>query len=217
MPDLDFQVETAEPIPYAAAPLLAFKLRVARTGMDQAPIHSILLRCQIRIEPTQRRYGPQEQERLFDLFGKPEDWNRSLRSMLWTHTSVIVPTFIGSTVVDLPVPCTFDFNVAATKYFYALDKGEVPLLLLFSGTIFYEADDGRLQVAQVSWDKEAAYRLPVQTWQRMMDLYYPNSAWVCLRKDVFDRLCQYKSSRALPSWEQAFESLLSAMDEQVTA
>ena len=215
MPDLDIRVEKAEAVAYAAAPLLGFKLRVAQTGMDQPPIRSILLHCQIRIEPAQRRYGPHEQEQLFDLFGKREDWNRSLRTMLWTHASTSVPSFTGSTVVELPVPCTFDFNVAATKYFDALDNGEVPLLLLFSGTIFYEADDGRLQVAQIPWEKEAAYRLAVQTWRQMMDLYYPNGAWLCLRKDVFDRLHRYKSSRALPSWEQALENLLSAADAQV--
>jgi hypothetical protein len=215
MPELDFRVEKAEAVAYAAAPLLGFELRIAQTGTDQPPIRSILLQCQIRIEPAQRRYGPHEQDKLFDLFGKREDWNRTLRSMLWTHTSTVAPSFTGSTVVELPVPCTFDFNVAATKYFDALENGEVPLLLLFSGTIFYEADDGRLQVGQIPWEKEAAYRLPVQTWKQMMDLYYPNSAWLCLRKDVFDRLQRYKSSRASLSWEQALENLLPAADEQV--
>ena len=111
-------------------------------------------------------------------------------------------------LVDLPVPCTYDFNVAVTKYFNALENGEIPVSLLFSGTIFHEGEDGALRVAQIPWDKEAAFRLPVSVWKAMMERYYPNSAWLCLRKDVFDRLHDFKSRRCLPTWEQALESLL---------
>ncbi len=98
----------------------------------------------------------------------------------------MVPPFKGSTVVDLPVPCTFDFNVAATKYFAALEEGDVPLNLMFSGTIFYEPAGAGLQVEQIPWDRETKYRLPVRVWKEMMDIYYPNSAWLCLRRDVFE-------------------------------
>jgi hypothetical protein len=133
--------------------------------------------------------------------------------MLWTHASVTVPPFVESLLVDLPVPCTFDFNVAAAKYFAGLEDGEVPLCLLFSGTIFYEAADGALQVQQISWEKEAKFRLPVRVWQEMMDHYYPNSVWLSLRRDVFDRLNQYKMRRGIPTWEQALTSLLPATEE----
>ncbi len=211
MPDLNFQVESAEPLPFAAAPLLVFKLRVTNTDRDE-PIQTVVLRCQIQIEATRRPYSAQDKERLFELFGKPELWSRSLRTMLWTHTSVIVPPFTESSVIDLPVPCTYDFNVAAAKYFYILEEGEVPLNLLFSGTVFYLGDSGALQVAQISWDKEANFRLPVQVWKEMMDIYYPNSAWLCLRKDVFNRLYEYKLCNGFPTWEQALENLLSTND-----
>lgn len=194
-------------MPFAAAPLLAIKLRIVNENAAE-PIHTIALRCQIQIEATRRRYNAQEQERLLDLYGEPERWGQTLRTMLWTHTSVVVPPFTSSTLVDLPVPCTFDFNVAATKYFAGLEDGEVPLSLLFSGTIFYEADDGALQVGQISWEKEARYRLPVRVWKEMMDFYYPNSAWLYLRRDVFERFYQYKMRCGLPTWEQALESLL---------
>ncbi|MFL6278309.1 MAG: DUF6084 family protein [Blastocatellia bacterium] len=207
MPDLSFEVETAEAVPYAAAPLLAFKLCVSNAVVGE-PIHTIALRCQIMIDPARRRYQDDEQERLRDLFGEPERWGQTLRPMLWTHTSVIVPSFTGSSVVDLQVPCTFDFNVAATKYFAGLTDGEVSLNLLFSGTVFYATDEGALQVAQIPWDKEARYRLPVAVWQQMMDIYYPNSAWLALRRDVFDRLYRYKVRRGIPTFEQALESLL---------
>ncbi len=128
--------------------------------------------------------------------------------MLWTHASVTVPPFTSSLLLDLPVPCTFDFNVAATKYFAGLADGEVPLLLLFSGTVFYMDEDGALQVAQISWEKEVHFRLPVSVWREMMDHYYPNGAWLCLPKDIFDQLYCYKVSRGFPTWEQTLKSLL---------
>ena len=65
--------------------------------------------------------------------------------MLWTHTAAVVSPFTDSIVVDLPVPCTFDFSVAATKYFYALEDGEAPLSLLFSGTVFHDVEDAGLR------------------------------------------------------------------------
>lgn len=214
MPDLNFQVEGAEAVPFAASPLLGFKLRIANANAHE-PIQTIALRCQIQIEATRRHYSAEEQERLRDLFGEPERWGQTLRAMLWTHANIVVPPFTGSAVVDLPVPCTFDFNVAATKYFAGLEDGEVPLILLFSGTVFYEADDGRLQVEQISWSKEAKFRLSVKIWKEMMDSYYPNSAWLSLPRDVFDKLHRYKMQRGLPTWEQALEKLLSAEDAEI--
>ncbi|MBV9123507.1 MAG: hypothetical protein JO112_09130 [Planctomycetes bacterium] len=209
MPDLNFQVEKVESVPHAAVPQLVFKLRVSQPlAPDMPAIPAVALRCQVRIEPAQRSYRPEEQERLLELFGEPARWGQTLRSMLWLHTQAMVPPFRETRLVDLPVPCTYDFNLAATKYFYGLENGDIPLAFLFSGTIFYAAEDGALQVAQVPWEKEAVFRLPVKVWQEMMDHYYPNSAWLCLRKDVFDRLYEYKRQRGLPTWEQALESLL---------
>jgi hypothetical protein len=207
MPDLNFRVEGAEAVPYAAAPQLAFKLRIGCTPASQS-IYSVVLRCQIRIDPARRHYRPGEQEKLRDLFGDPPRWGQTLRPMLWTHSNVMVPGFVGEVAVDLPVACTFDFNVAVTKFFHALEDGEVPLLLLFSGTIFHEAEDGLLQVAQVPWEKEASFRLPVGIWKEMMEHYYPGGAWLCLRHDIFDRLYRYKVGQGLPTWEQALEKLL---------
>jgi hypothetical protein len=128
--------------------------------------------------------------------------------MLWTHTSAIVTPFIGNTVVDLPVPCSFDFNIAATKYFAGLENGEVPLCLQFSGTVFYANASGMLQVGQISWEKEARYRLPVQLWREMMDIYYPNTAWLCLQRDAFERLHDYKMRSGIPTWEQVLERII---------
>lgn len=213
MLNLNFQVESAEPAPFAVQPTIVFKLGIENVMSDES-IHSVALRCQVMIDVTRRHYSPGDQERLLELFGEPERWGQTLRTMLWTHVNVGVPGFVGSTVVDVPVPCTFDFNVAATKYYAGLEYGEIPLSFLFSGTVFYESTEGALQVAQISWNKEASYRLAVPVWQAMMDVYYPNTAWLCLRRDVFERLYQHKVRHGLTTWEQALEDMLAKSEER---
>jgi Family of unknown function (DUF6084) len=211
MPELSFRVEDAAAVEYAAAPTLAFRLRIVNAVGGEA-IHTVTLRCQIQIEATRRRYNAQEQGNMLDLFGEPERWSQTLRSLLWTHVSTVVPAFEGNAVADLLVPCTFDFNVAATKYFEGLGGGEIPLRLLFSGTVFYAGEDGALQVAPISWEQETTFRLSHNVWREMMNSYYPNSAWLSLRKDVFNRLYQYKMVRGIPTWEQALEGILPAQE-----
>jgi len=207
MPDLSFKVEDATVVPYAAAPTLALKLRINNAATTQV-IHTVALRCQIQLEVTRRRYTSEEQAKMRDLFGEPERWSQTLRSLLWTHVSLVVPGFEGSTLADLPIHCTFDFNIAATKYFEGLGDGEIPLHLMFSGTVFYADSEDALQVAPISWEQETRFRLPVKVWREMMDAYYPNSVWLNLRRDVFDRLCHYKTQHGIPTWEQALESVL---------
>ena len=213
MPDLDFRVENAEVLEFAAVPSLLFKLRIE--NLEEEPVRSVALNTQIRIATTQRHYAATEQERLLEVFGEPHRWRNTLRSLLWTHTTLQVPPFSGSTVVDMPVPCTYDLEVAGAKYFYALEDGEVPLEFLFSGTVFYAEEGGRLQVARISWEKEAEFRLPIQVWKEMMERYFPNSAWIRLHKDAFDRLYDYKVRMGLPSWEAAVEALLRASEQEV--
>jgi hypothetical protein len=215
MPDLRFKIEEAIVVPFAIAPTLAFKLRITNANADEI-IHTVALRCQIQLEVTRRRYAPEEQARMRDLFGEPERWSQTLRSLLWTHVSIVVPSFKGSTLVDLPVHCTFDFNVAATKYFEGLSDGEIPLHLMFSGTVFYADSEDILQVAPISWEQEAKFRLPLKVWRDMMDSYYPNNVWLNLRRDVFERLNQYKTQHGIPTWEQALERVL-PMEETVSA
>ncbi len=207
MPDLSFQVERVEVVTNAASPLLAFKLRLTNSNPGET-IHTVALRCQIQLEVTRRKYTPEDQTRLRDLFDDPSRWAQTLKNLLWTHASIVVPSFRGTTVTDVPVPCTFDFNVAATKYFDGLTDGEVPICLQFSGTVFYANVEGGLQVAPISWDKETRFKLPVRVWRDMMESYYPNSAWLCLHKDVFDRLLQYKVRHGIPTWEEVLEDII---------
>lgn len=212
MPDLTFSISGAETIPFAAAPMVSFRLQVGNSPASEK-IHSIALRTQILIEVTRRRYTEEEQGRMRDLFGEPDRWSRTLRTMLWTHVSSVVTAFEGQTSLELQVPCTFDFNVAATKYFYGLEDGEIPLLLQFSGSVFYEGDEGGLRVVPIPWDKETKFRLPVKIWRETIDTYYPNSAWLCLRRDIFDRIYQYKVRNGIPTWEQALERILESTEE----
>lgn len=214
MPDLHFEIADAEALPFAAGPTILFKVSI-RDETSEERIESILLRTQVRIETTRRHYDAETERRLGELFGEPHRWGETLRSMLWTNTTSIVPPFTGSTAAELPILCTYDFEVAAAKYFYALEDGEIPLLFLFSGTVFYKQGDTPMQIWQIPWESEAAYRLPVAMWKQMMNHYFPNSAWLRLRKDVFDRLYAYRVARGLPTWEGALEELLPVADREV--
>jgi hypothetical protein len=206
LPDLHFQVEDVFATPNSATPQLSCKLRIRNA--ERQPIHSIALRVQVQIEPVRRRYSDEERRRLKELFGEPEQWSKSLQPLLWTTANVNVPGFTGETRTEIPVPCTFDFNVAMTKYIYGLEGGELPISLLFSGTVFYAGTAVGLQVTQIPWNCEAGYRLPVSLWKGMMDRYYPNIAVLCLKRDVFDRLYEYKVQHGISSWEQVFERML---------
>lgn len=208
MPDLRFRIDSASAVPFAAAPLVVFKLEVVNDD-DRAHVHCGVLRCQIQIEAAGRRYDAAEQRRLLDLFGEPERWSKTLKTMLWTHTTIALPQFAERTVIDVPVPCSFDFNIAATKYFDGVQAGDVPLNFLFSGTVFYESPDDRtLQVGPIPWDKEASFRLPAATWRELMDHYYPNGAWLRLHRDSFERLAAFKRRHGIPTWEEALDRLL---------
>jgi hypothetical protein len=207
MPDLDFTINGVEQAALGLTPLLHFKIGIRNTPRDET-IQSVILQAQIQIQAPQRSYNEKEKAKLIELFGAPETWGTTLRSKLWTLSNTTVRTFAGNTEAILPVACSFDLNVAGTKFFYALDDGEVPLLFLFSGTIFYAAPDGRLQVQQISWEKECAYRMQISVWQKMMDHHYPNSAFISLERGVFDRLYEYKLGAGASSWEQAIEKLL---------
>jgi hypothetical protein len=44
----------------------------------------------------------------------------------------------------------------------------------------------------------------------MMDSYYPNTAWLCLRRDIFERVYEYKVRHGIATWEQALENMLQA-------
>jgi len=207
MADLSFQITGARAEPYAAVPTLMLQLAIEETTGQ--PIQAIALRCQIQIEPHRRPHSGAEQAKLLEMFGPPGRWGDTVKPFLWTHASLMITGFSGATTVDLPMACTYDFEVAAAKYFAALDDGEIPLLLLFSGTIFTQGAGGAgFRIERVSWEKEAAFRLPVRLWREVMDRYFPGSAWIRLQRESLDALQRFKAENALPTWDDALAALL---------
>lgn len=210
MTDLAISVLGSEPDPFAAVPTINIRLRLDTPETE--PVHAMVLKTQIRIEPQRRRYSPEEQARLVELFGEPPQWAASTKPFLWTHVTTTLAEFTGSCEVDLSVASTYDFEVAAAKYLHSIHDGEIPLVLLFSGTTF-KYRDGGLVVEPIAWNVEADYRMPASVWRATMDGFFPNSGWIRLRTETIDALTAYKADRCLTSWEDAFELLLKEADK----
>jgi Family of unknown function (DUF6084) len=211
MTELSFSCVNVQPERYAAAPTLLFRLKIEEASGQR--VRAIALRCQIRIEPSRRDYSDQEGERLLELFGGRERWGDSLKPFQFANISTVVPSFTGSTEVDIVVPCSYDMEVTAGRYFHALEDGQVPFILLFSGTIFGDGKDG-MWIEQVPWHAECRYRMPVERWREMMDTHFPGSGWLRLRRDTIDALAEFRASRALPTWDDAVIAVLDAARER---
>jgi hypothetical protein len=205
MADLTFQVAGAHAEPYAAVPTIVFQMRIEEASGER--IHAIALRCQVQIQPNRRSHSAAEQRKLLEMFGEPARWGETLKPLHWTIITVMVPSFQGAVTVDLPMTCTYDFEVTAAKYFEGLDDGEIPLLFLFSGTVFTPGESG-FMVQRVPWEKEAPFRLPVSVWRQVMDFYFPNSAWIRLQRESLDALQRFKAEHALPTWDDTVAALL---------
>jgi hypothetical protein len=207
--DFSFSCTGVRADAYAAAPTLVFRLRITASG--QTRVHALALRCQIRIEPARRGYDDEEAGALSDLFGERSRWGNTLHPVQFAQVSVMVPGFTGETETDLVVPCSYDMDISASRYFRALAGGDVPLLLLFSGTAFTGA--GGFHVEPVPWDKEVSHRMPVKVWQEMIEQHFPGCGWIRLPKDAMDALLAFRSRRALPSWQATLEALLDTAGE----
>ncbi len=214
MPELNFQLTGVEAFSQGLAPLLHFHLRITLPAETDS-VQGLWLNVQIQLQCPQRSYSPLEQQRLSELFGPPEQWAQTLRNRLWAHSSTTVGPFTGAADAILSIPCSYDLNIAAAKYFYALEGGAVPLLFLFSGSLFYTTAEGRLQVERISWNRECTFSLPVSTWKELMEVHYGGTGWLSLRQDVFARLYAYKRCNGLPTWEETIELLLQGQSGQV--
>lgn len=170
-----------------------------------------MLRAQIRLAATQRRYNARETRRLVELFGQPSQWSRTLRNGTWTQASTTVGPFTGIVETSLTVPCSFDLNVASTQYFHELEDGNVPLIFLFRGTVIRpDVQERRLQIRQIPPGTLCIYHMPLRIWKDAMEEHFPDTGWMFLRRDVLDRLFAYRRSRGLTSWEETMEWLLAA-------
>ena len=205
-PEPEFQVLGASGRRYAAVPALAFDVHVSEPGGRQ--VYAIVLTAQVMIEPARRRYDAETRAKLVELFGSPERWATTTRSLVWHQAEAVVPAFTGSTTFRLTVPATFDMEVASSKYLYGLPDGEVPLAFNFNGTVHYRGDDGRLQLSLVPWSCSAEFRMPVSIWRELIDHYYPHSGWIALRDETLLALQREKARRALPTLDACVARLL---------
>ncbi len=211
MAELSFTCLDVRAEAYAIAPTLLFRLRIDEATGQR--VRAIALRCQFRIEPARRGYDGQEAERLLELFGERGRWGDTLKPFQFANTSTVVASFTGSIEVDVSVPCSYDMEVAAGRYFHALKEGEIPFILLFSGTIFGDGKNG-MWIEQVPWHAETRYKMPVAVWRDMMDMHFPGSGWLRLRRDTIDALAEFRAARALPTWDDAVIAVLDAARER---
>jgi hypothetical protein len=208
LPSLDptFSVLDVEAVANAATPTLRFHLHVDDPTGRQ--VHTIALTTQIQIDPARRAYDDGTRERLVELFGPPERWASTTEVFRWAHVSALVGGFTGATSFSVDVPCTYDLEIAASKYFYSLPDGEVPLSFLFNGMVLYSGEGDRLQVAQVPWSCTARWRMPVDAWKRVMAAYYPGGGWVRLQTETLEALAARKAADGHHSFDALIAELL---------
>ncbi|HEY2771822.1 MAG TPA: DUF6084 family protein [Solirubrobacteraceae bacterium] len=206
VPEPDFEVLGARPVKYAAAPMLYVDLQISEPS--GRPVYMIALTIQLMIEPARRRYDDETRERLLELFGPPERWAVTTRSLVWSQLDVVVPAFTGITTVAVPIVATYDLELAATKYLHALPDGEAPLALHFNGMIYYQDGDGALQMVLVPWTKSIDFRMPVSVWHDTIAHYYPNTGWAALGTETLHRLQGAKLRRGLATFDATVAALL---------
>jgi hypothetical protein len=190
---------------YAATPTFALSLNITEnTGVR---LHAIALRCQIRIEPQRRRYTADEARRLSELFGDTRSWGETAKPLQLATLTALVPGFTWRTEVDLQVPCTYDLEVASARYLQVLEDGVIPLLLLFSGTVF--VDHGHsYSVELIPWSLEVPFPMPVRIWRDVIEEHFPGSAWLRCSRETLGALAEFKSAHALSTWDDTLSALL---------
>lgn len=197
---------SARPVRHAASPLLALDLEVSESSGRQ--VYMIALTVQLMLEPARRSYDDATRARLLELFGTPERWAVTTRSLVWSKLDVLVPAFTGVTTVEVPIACSYDMELAAAKYLYALPDGEVPMALHFNGTVYYQGADGALQMVLVPWDRSIGFRMPVAVWRQTVEHYYPNTAWVAVRAQTLEALQQAKLRHGVATLDDCVQALL---------
>ena len=205
-PELDFSVIGARPVKYAAAPMLSLDLQVSETS--GAAVYMVALTVQLMIEPARRAYDDATRARLVELFGAPERWAVTTRSLVWAKLDVLVPAFTGTTTVTVPIACHYDLELAAAKYLHSLPDGEAPLALHFNGMVYYPGEDGCLQMVLIPWSKSIDFRMPVSVWRETIEHYYPATAWIAVRTDTFEALQREKLARGLATLDACVSALL---------
>jgi uncharacterized protein DUF6084 len=211
IPEPDFEVLGVRPVKHAAAPMLMVDLEVRdSSGLE---IYMVALTVQLMIEPARRTYDDTTRAKLMELFGAPERWAVTTRSLVWSRLDVLVPSFTGSTTVSIPISCHYDLELAATKYLHSLPDGQAPCAMHFNGTIYYRDEHGALQMVLVPWSASIDFKLPVEVWQTTIAHYYPNTAWVGMRTQTLEALQQRKLTLGAATVDAAIVQLLALNEE----
>jgi hypothetical protein len=205
-PDPEFSVVGIRSVRHAAAPMLALDLLVSEPS--GRAVYMVALTIQLMIEPARRTYDDATRDRLIELFGAPERWSVTTRSLVWSQLDVLVPAFTGSITVAVPIACNYDLEVTAAKYLHSLPDGEAPLALHFNGMIYYPAEDGGLQMVLVPWTRSIDFRMPISVWKDTIEHYYPNTGWVGLRSETLASLQRLKVERGLATFDACVIELL---------
>ncbi len=205
-PEPEFAVLGVRAVPYAAAPMLSLDLQVTEnTGRE---VYMIALGIQLMLEPARRGYDDATRAKLYELFGAPERWGTTTRSLVWARLDAVIPAFTATTTVAVTVPVSFDLELAAAKYLYALPDGMAPMALHFNGTVYYPDDHGSLQMVLVPWSCSADYRMPIALWRETVEHYYPNTGWVALQTPTLHALERRRVTRGLPTYDACLRELL---------
>jgi Family of unknown function (DUF6084) len=201
-----FTVLGVEPVAHALAPTLRFQLHVS--DPEGRAIYAIALSAQIQVDPARRAYDAATRERLVELFGEPERWGATTHSFQWARVDALVSSFTGATSFELEVACTYDLEVAASKYFYSLPDGHAPLSFHFTGMILYRDEDANLRVNAVPWSCSARWSMPVEAWKRAIADQYPGGGWVRLSTETLDALQRRKAEQGHHSFDACVAGLL---------
>jgi len=201
-----FAITGGKSEPHAAVPTL--KLGLLIELRDGGALEGMTLFCQARLEPQRRSHSEAEAARLQDLFGARVRWPATMKSLPWVEASLFVPPFERRTEVTLMLPCSYDLEVSAARYFQALEgENAVPIKLLFRGTMFSRGPHG-LEMSPLPWSCEASWRMPLQLWRDAVEDVFPDAGWLRLPRSTIDALLAFKGSRALGTWDGVMKALL---------
>ena len=140
----------------------------------------------------------------------PADWGTTLRTLLWTRTTLVVPPFTRRHARRPAVPCTYDLEVVGVALLRRArgrrGAARVPVqrqrLLRGRGRAAADGADRR-----GSARPRTGCRCAV--WRETMERYFRGTAWVRLRKDALRPARRVQGARTrCRRWEDALDALL---------
>ena len=214
VPTLAFAV-TAAPLEHAAVPTLRFTLRV-ESPAARRPLGPARRAGADRRAPA-RATTHAAHDRLFELFGAARrDWGTTLRTLLWTRTTLVVPAFDGPDGgrPARPVhvrPRGRRRRATSTRSRTARCRSSS----CSAARVFYARPDGRLQTARLSWDQRGRVpRCRSRVWRETMDRHFPGTRLAAARQGRASTGSR-PTSRATRCrrWDAALDALLPGPEE----